>query len=330
MTKSILELPYEPFAISFTSSYSPRCILGVGSYEVKNSNCFDLFVFDDNYTTKIEPPKEANFKFPINSMKFSPNLASEETEFLLTGSDTVKLWIIHDSNKVELSSEYEINKTCNPVTAVDWCQSQKTLAIASSTDNFVYVFDFMADCISSSVMAHDNPIHDCCFCGNDSNLFVTAGFDGSMRLIDIRDLTSMILVYQASMPLLRCAVSTLDPNLIALFGRSSTGIALVDIRRPGLPVAASTHVDKEVTGISWSVSKNEEDGNLLFSINSSGQLRACDFMSGKTMSPSTILYETDKMFQSLSIWKDMAAISYDKSIEIVNISKQHSDSSILG
>ncbi|OHT05100.1 DDB1- and CUL4-associated factor 7 like protein [Tritrichomonas foetus] len=305
-----IELPYKPFAISLTSTLSPNEYLSVATFETSIPNQLDIFQYNSDSFIKLDSSDECKFSFPITSCKFAPNHSSDITEFLLTGAESVKLWSVVD-NSIKLQSEYKINQTNNPITSIDWCPENRVLAIAASTDNSVSILDFVADCVSANILAHDNPIHDCAFCG-DQNYFATAGYDGSLRLCDVRDLSSLTLVYQAAMPLLRISPSPIDSNLIALFGRSATGVTLVDIRSPGLPIAASTHVDKEVSGIAWSV----ENLGVLYSVNNAGQLRVCDFSSGKTMAPSSVIHETGEKNEAIAVTQGKVAIVYENCLDI--------------
>lgn len=321
MQSKTINLQYHPFVLSFTSSSFLHDIIGVGSFEEIPRNCFDIYSFRENQL-KLEY-KSDYFQFPLTCCKFSPNPINDFNDFLLTGSDNVKLYEVKSTDDLKLNvnllSKFQINDTKNPVTALDWSHNDRTHAIVASTDNSIGILDFAAETMSAKILVHDNPIFDCAFC-DGHNTFVTAGCDGSLRFIDSRDLSSITVLYQAAMPLLRLAVYPADPNLIAVFGRAATGVTLVDARMPGLPAAASTHVDKEITAMGWKV-LHENPKPILISTNSAGQLRMCDFSMGKTMVPNQIIYDTKKKNESMALSEKFAAVTHDNELEIIPINE---------
>jgi hypothetical protein len=164
---------------------------------------------------------------------------------------------------------------------------------------------------STAVVAHEFAVHDVCAEGSDS-VFLTAGFDGSIRQFDSRDLSTFSVIYQSAMPLLRLSVSPQDNDRIALFGRDATGVSIVDRRHPGTLLAVAPQGSQTVTGIDWC----KRTGNVLFCVNDGGELRRSERVGEKAVVGSEVIWEGSVAGQSLVVGERYIAVSYGEKLVV--------------
>lgn len=250
--------------------------------------------------------------FPQTGLRFSPFGSRNSNDFLVTCGDTVKLWQT-SLNKMELTSEVIVNTTADPLTSLDWSQLEESLVICGSSDATASAIDLNAGTLASRILAHDHPIHDISFCG-PSPSFVTAGFDGSIRFFDLRDLQSSIIYYQTTLPLLRVVVSPFDSCKIATFSKDSGTVTIIDSRQPGIPCGL-IHLNCRVTCIQWS----KLNASRIYSTDISGNMTVAE-LSSTSIKPDMTeeLYNTNgEAIQSFIVGQSVAALTIGNKIQVI-------------
>lgn len=175
------------------------------------------------------------------------------------------------SNTGASGSASEDMNTFPPVTSFDWNKVDPNLIITSSVDTTCTVWDLnrsslTADpssdlgaatdtaTVKTQLIAHDSEVFDVKFIHNSTNVFASVGNDGSMRVFDLRSLEHSTIIYEPSHPptsaltlttphhnsraLLKLSASNIDQNYLATIGVNSNQVIIIDMRMPGLPVAA--------------------------------------------------------------------------------------------
>jgi WD40 repeat protein len=303
-----IQFPVPIFAMSF-SKPNPNSIV-TATLTTESENFISVYSLDTdkgNLQGSSEP-----FKFPATCAKFCPSHIADGTEHLLSGNDALHLWSVTGT---EITHRYarDVNRSSHPITCLDWGRSG-LIAYVACSNGIVSIFDIgLGECISA-VVAHDYAVHDVCSAGSD-HVFLTAGFDGSMRQFDSRDMSSFSVVYQSATPLLRLSVCPQDNEKVALIGRQSTGVALVDRRQPGVPLAASPQGENIVTGIDW----GKKDRKILFSVNDAGEFRRAEYDEEIVMLPTDLLFSGEVPAESVTVGERYAAVSYGCDVAVFPI-----------
>lgn len=165
----------------------------------------------------------------------------------------------------------------SPLTSFDWNEFDTRIIVTSSVDTTCAVWDVeigsvidqtISDKISfqlkNQILAHDHEVYDVSFSrqGSGRDIFVTAGGDGSMRLFDLRMLTTSTVLYESNnsisdsanrigTALVRVACNKQDANYVSTFSTNSKDLIIIDVRKPGQPVCILSSHSDSLNGISW-------------------------------------------------------------------------------
>lgn len=187
-----------------------------------------------------------------------------------------------DSLEVEVKLECLLNsnrgsKLCTPLTSFDWNDADPNMIVTSSVDTTCAVWDLETSTLVSStrspqseflisgslrtqLVAHDHQVYDVSFSrfSSSRSVFVSSSGDGSVRLFDLRRLSTSTVLYEVdgSKPfeqraLVRVSCSKLDTNLVSTFASNSNEILIIDIRNPGRPVGTLSNHTANLNGMSW-------------------------------------------------------------------------------
>lgn len=221
-----------------------------------------------------------------------PAGGDEQKTLVLASSDTLRLYQYDcESNALVAKNEYVSPKKKTsrrslvqspspaPITSFDWNRINPSLAVVSCVDTTCSVWNLETGQLNAQLIAHDKDVYDVSWV-RGTNVFASAGADGSVRLFDLRALDHSTIAYETpssitaysylsrepelgpasqsnnltwnNPPLLRLSWNKVDPNYAATFCLQSRKIILLDIRVPTLPVAELLGHSDCVTGISWS------------------------------------------------------------------------------
>lgn len=188
-------------------------------------------------------------------------------------------------------------KHCAPLTSFDWNDTDPTMIVTSSVDTTCAIWDIemgklmdqttvmsessiginhkqdpinnnnhdetndSVSCnIRSQIVAHNHEVYDVSFSrsGSGRDVFVSAGGDGSVRLFDLRRLSTSIVLYEADRAtpsdrkaLVRVCCNKQDPNFVSAFAINSRDLLIMDVRNPSRPVVKlSSHLGN-LNSMSW-------------------------------------------------------------------------------
>lgn len=261
--------PYPPTKISWipkpvvdTAQFLPRLLATSADYlriwripEAASDSCFTND--DENFNT-------------------STNKNVTECDSTTTSAkEQVKQIVPEEAEEVKLECSLSPNENAkfrSPLTSFDWNEIDPKIIITSSVDTTCAVWDLevgtaISSCsadlsyqLKNQILAHDHEVYDVSFSRQASGreIFATAGADGSLRLFDLRMLSTSTVLYETnadsgedSRALVRLACNKQDPNYISTFQTSSKEVALIDVRRPGKTVALLSRHKDQLNGISW-------------------------------------------------------------------------------
>lgn len=266
-------LEWHPFGLAFSSPFSQESRIAVTSFETSGSNFLQLFRV---VGPSVISDGRCETRFPQTCVRFSPGGGEGAQDLAVTCGDSLKVWRV-EPGSASLAGDVVLSETPDPLTCVDWSLYDDSVVLTGSTDATATAVDLARGQVIARIIAHDHPVHDVCFCGASST-FVTAGFDGSLRFFDLRDLQTSLIWYQTAMPLMRACVSPLDASRAAVFAKGSRSVVVIDARRPGVAAATIEGHDAPVTCIGWSklgsggLYSSDESGGIFLGDLSSGAL----------------------------------------------------------
>ncbi|KAL1933091.1 hypothetical protein VTP01DRAFT_8769 [Rhizomucor pusillus] len=270
----------------------------------------DLAVYDDvdrykYYGGRHQPPDfiplaQADSYYPITKVLWEPRKRSpRQSDILVTSSDVLRVWELVDNPayssydntlggrrgyedqtfKQSLVKRSELvnlkqRDFCAPLTSFDWNETDPSLIVTASIDTTCTVWNVETCQAKTQLIAHDRDVYDVSFMHDSTEIFASAGADGSVRLFDLRTLEHSTIVYEAppapvspsgsfasaisdgSRPLLRVQFNRLAPELLATFHMDSDTVQILDIRYPSAPVfeLVRSH-QSSVNCFSWSPRK---------------------------------------------------------------------------
>ncbi|KAI5951586.1 hypothetical protein KGF54_004660 [Candida jiufengensis] len=284
-----------------------------GYYDEYDSNSSEGFLFQ-----KIA---ETNLNYPITHLKWDPSMlkyTNQNAQRLAASSEVLRLYKLNESvnendynlvqthilannaatntTKLSLLHDNEIN-TLPPVTSFDWNTTDPNILITSSVDTTCTVWDLNRShpydnftdtaVVKTQLIAHDSEVFDVKFIHKSTNVFVSVGNDGSMRVFDLRSLEHSTIIYEPqpetttpksskplqvqglhssnfnSKALLKLSASNIDQHHLATIGVNSNQIIIIDMRMPGIPMAMidgsinnPNYPSASINSISWHPTSN--------------------------------------------------------------------------
>jgi len=91
-----------------------------------------------------------------------------------------------------------------PLTSFDWNETDPSMIGTSSIDTTCTVWDVETGQAKTQLIAHDKEVYDIAFAPS-TDVFASAGADGSVRMFDLRSLEHSTIIYESPelVPLLR-------------------------------------------------------------------------------------------------------------------------------
>lgn len=303
------ELPFQPFTIAFNSPYAATTRLAICSLERTGQNWLK--------TVQMVGPSVVNeaiipVSLPITACMFSPFPTRRGAERLITTSESLKVWDVSADN-LTVRQNVIIDEARDPLTCVDWSLISETVALSGSSGGEAFAVDLQEGTCLARIVAHDHAINDAKFCG-PTTTFVTAGFDGSCRFFDLRDLASSFVYFQAAFPLQRVETSALN-GYIATFGKGNC-VSIIDSRKPGM-VCSVVKLGAPITSVKWS----KISVNSLIITDASGAITTADVIEGTTVAESAQIYQCAGIPQSMTITPAHIAVTLQESIEIIKMTE---------
>jgi WD repeat-containing protein 68 len=227
--------------------------LAVGSCVEQEGTNNHIQIIDQDPDGKLEFYAEVDHPFPVTKLMWAPS--GSKHDYLASSSTTLNLWKVEEGqvkHTLKLSNTRQQNSSVPPITSFDWSRTNPAKLAASSVDTTCTIWNIEKQRIETQLIAHDKAVYDVAFSQVDS-LFASVGADGSVRLFDQRNLDHSTIIYEASppSPLLRLAWNSMNTNHIATIAMDTTGVILIDIRKPSFALASLSYHESCVNGISW-------------------------------------------------------------------------------
>ncbi|KAL1870537.1 hypothetical protein VTK73DRAFT_2576 [Phialemonium thermophilum] len=233
------------------------------------------------YTLEFSKISEATHSYPVTRLLWEPPSSQQQnTDLLATSGDHLRLWslpsgdppnskgnsVTSRNNREQtmkltplalLSNSKSPDHTA-PLTSLDWNTVSPSLVITSSIDTTCTIWDIPSLTARTQLIAHDKEVYDVRFCAESTDVFVSCGQDGSVRMFDLRSLEHSTIIYEPTgkddrvdanggrlsptlaqqtmsnpPPLLRIATSPHDTHLLATFAQDSSVVRILDVRQPG-------------------------------------------------------------------------------------------------
>lgn len=309
-TVGSVALEWRPFGLAFSSPFAQESRAAVTSFEAGGGNFVRFFrVVGPSVLTE----SECETRFPQTCVRFSPGGGDGAEDLAVTCGDSLRVWRVSPSG-ASLVGDVALGETPDPLTCADWSVYDDSVVLTGSTDATATAVDLAKGQVIARIIAHDHPIHDICFCGASST-FVTAGFDGSLRFFDLRDLETSLVWYQTAMPLMRAVVSPLCPTRAAVFAKGSRSVMVVDGRRPGFADRTVEAHEGPVTCIGWSKLRCDS----LYSADESGGLYLSDLLSGSVNVPARKWWSSGgDPIESFAVGQGVLASAIGRRVDFVN------------
>lgn len=174
------------------------------------------------YGVEFVKVAEATHSYPVTRLLWEPPSSQKQsTDLLATSGDHLRLWSlpsdtpVHSpSNSINRSSHRDMPTTkltplallsnsktpehTAPLTSLDWNTVSPSLIITSSIDTTCTIWDIPTLTAKTQLIAHDKEVYDVRFCANSTDVFVSCGQDGSVRMFDLRSLEHSTIIYEPS------------------------------------------------------------------------------------------------------------------------------------
>jgi WD repeat-containing protein 68 len=209
-------------------------------------------------SNKLEMVSEMDVLFPATKMMWCPGTGSDASDCLAASTTTLNLMKLKDG-RLEMTDKLANARTGSvlgnhspPLTSFDWSAVDPNKIGASSVDSTCTIWNLEKKKIETQLIAHDKAVHDIVFARN-ACLFASVGADGSMRLFDQRNLDHSTIIYEApnGAPLLRLAWNSMSTQHLATIAADTSGVILIDIRKPSIALSALTQHNSCINNIKW-------------------------------------------------------------------------------
>ncbi|KAF2653930.1 WD40 repeat-like protein [Lophiostoma macrostomum CBS 122681] len=293
--------------------------MAIGSYLEDTHNfiqILDTQITPQESSTPGAPPfgleytrvAEATCSYPVTRILWEPPSSQKQsTDLLATSGDHLRLWSLPQPSGNNMSNTITRTSSVNtrdpppqkltplallsnsktpehtaPLTSLDWNTMSPKLIITSSIDTTCTIWDIPTLTAKTQLIAHDKEVFDVRFCAGSTDVFVSCGADGSVRMFDLRSLEHSTIIYEPSEktagdrekgspgrmsptkaqqtmsyapPLLRLAASPHDSHLLATFAADSPIIRILDVRQPGQALLELRGHSAAVNSIEWNPSR---------------------------------------------------------------------------
>uniref|UniRef100_A0A7S1QJS0 Peroxin-7 n=1 Tax=Alexandrium catenella TaxID=2925 RepID=A0A7S1QJS0_ALECA len=243
----------------------PRCRLAIGSCLEHESNRIQVVELNEDSRSFV-PIAEVEHSFPATKLMWAPygGKLDSRTEVLASAGTTLNLFRLEEDGQMKMTArlannrrQQEANLRQNglghfaPLTSFDWNVDSPQCIGTSSVDTTCTIWNIERQKIETQLIAHDKAVYDLNF--SQKFLFASCGADGSVRLFDQRNLEHSTIIYETNpvVPLLRLAWNKINRNYIATVAMDSSGVTLIDIRRPSVALATLSQLDACVNSVVW-------------------------------------------------------------------------------
>eukprot|EP01006_Ploeotia_vitrea_P032660 TRINITY_DN64856_c1_g1_i1.p1 TRINITY_DN64856_c1_g1~~TRINITY_DN64856_c1_g1_i1.p1 ORF type:complete len:407 (-),score=192.69 TRINITY_DN64856_c1_g1_i1:1187-2293(-) len=248
------QAPWEIYAMNWSVRPDKKFRLAIGSFVEEYNNKVEIVQLDED-SGKFKKTAKFDHPYPCTNIMWMPDQDGSSSEDLLaTTGDYLRLWSVKEDG-VSMKCLLNNNKTsefCAPLTSFDWNEKDPSIIGTSSIDTTCTIWDVNTMTAKTQLIAHDREVYDIAFAPS-TDVFASAGADGSVRMFDLRSLDHSTIIYESPnlVPLLRLCWNKQDHNYIASFMMDSDHAVILDIRAPSVPVAELKGHTAAINAIAW-------------------------------------------------------------------------------
>lgn len=301
-----LDVDFQPYALAFSSIFNKNVHMAVGSFERAGPNSIALYQLHDSEFCHVT---SFPCQFPQTRICFRPHGTLTPCDSF--ASIDVDLHLFHIEGDVASTGETLSIGDRHPLTCLDWCRNDPKVAVAGCLDGTASIVDMASLQVTSTIQAHETDLYDVSFFPVSST-FVTTGIDGSLRVFDMRDLNSSLIIYQAATPIQRVITSPFEGYLIGAMPASSNRVVIVDSRYPGPASAICGGNETPVTAFGWS----KLSPARVYTAHENGLIYSCDIGTYGTVDQEAA--HSSASIQNFAVGPMILAVCTDKSVEFVD------------
>jgi len=248
------EAPWLIYGMNWSVRPDKKFRLAIGSFVEEYNNKVEIIQLNEDsgrFTSKalFEHP------YPTTKIMWIPDKTGSREDLLATTGDYLRLWKIADDGSCAMKCLLNNNKNsefCAPLTSFDWNETDPSIVGTSSIDTTCTIWNVETHQAKTQLIAHDKEVYDIAFAPS-TDVFASAGADGSVRMFDLRSLEHSTIIYESPelVPLLRLCWNKQDHNYLATFLMDQSQVVILDIRAPSVPVAELQGHTQCVNSIAW-------------------------------------------------------------------------------
>lgn len=249
------EAPWDTYALDWSSRVNRPFRLAASSFNQEYSNKVEIIQLNPDKNA-LEKKASFDHPYPATKVMFLPDGQTNRPDLIATTGDYLRLWSIsEDSCTVSPKTLLNNNKKtdfCAPLTSFDWNAEDPRLIATSSIDTTCSIWDISSEKATTQLIAHDKEVYDIAF-AKGTDIFASAGADGSVRLFDLRSLDHSTIIYETPdyAAVLRLTWNKQDPNYISTILVDSQSVVILDVRVPSVPVVTLSNHFAPVNSIQW-------------------------------------------------------------------------------
>ncbi|XP_065174495.1 DDB1- and CUL4-associated factor 7-like [Sycon ciliatum] len=330
------EAPWPLYAMNWSVRSNHNLRLAAASYMNHNKNKIQVLTVNDA-DGEIACTHMADVDYPVNKMMWIPDTHNMYPDLTATCSDYVRLFKLKDDGTMQMEcllDNYKSPGYTQPLTSFDWNGADPNIIGTASIDTSCTVWSLetgrvigktssITGHVKTQLIAHEKEVCDISFnkspSGYSKFIFASVGFDGSVRVFDLRHLEHSVITYEdpKKAPLMRVGWNRVDPNLLATFALHTNEVVVLDIRMPCIPYARlSSHRDV-VSGLSWS----PLSARTMVTSSMDNQALIWDVTNMPIEEPQ-LAYCADGQISNVqwsSTWSDWIAIAFNNCIEMLRV-----------
>lgn len=253
------EAPWLIYGMNWSVRPDQRFRLALGSFVEDYNNKVEVVQLNEE-TGQFHSKGSFVHPYPTTKIMWLPDKTGAREDLLATTGDYLRLWKMPAdgaaaNEPIKMTNLLNNNKNsefCAPLTSFDWNETDPTMIGTSSIDTTCTIWNIETGTAKTQLIAHDKEVYDIAFAPS-TDVFASAGADGSVRMFDLRSLEHSTIIYESEnlQPLLRLVWNRHDQHYLATFCMDSLQVIILDIRAPSIPVAELNGHTQCVNTIAW-------------------------------------------------------------------------------
>jgi len=251
------EAPWLIYGMNWSVRPDQKFRVALGSFVEDYNNKVEVVQLNED-TGRFHSRGTFVHPYPTTKIMFCPDKTGCREDLLATTGDYLRIWKMPadgTSDPIKMQALLNNNKNsefCAPLTSFDWNATDPSMVGTSSIDTTCTVWNVETGQARTQLIAHDKEVYDIAFAPS-TDVFASAGADGSVRMFDLRSLEHSTIIYESPelVPLLRLEWNAHDHNYLATFLMEHNQVIILDIRAPSVPVAELSGHTQPVNTIAW-------------------------------------------------------------------------------